>query len=177
MTIRLILAFAIAFFVASGVGAFLVPFLRKIKAGQAIREDGPRWHMSKSGTPTMGGLMFIAAIAVVCLTVGFEPMMNGDWGHIFCFVFALIFGAIGFLDDYEKLRKKQNLGKAFEHAPLPFHLKGMEDIKRQCNIQTEIDHVFASCLSNDILFSHQKSDCNQQKHHQLHVHHILKCHF
>lgn len=74
-------------------------------------------------------------------------------------------------------RKKQNLGKAFEHAPLPFHLKGMEDIKRQCNIQTEIDHVFASCLSNDILFSHQESDCNQQKHHQLHVHHILKCHF
>ena len=110
MTIRLIMAFAIAFFVSSGIGAFLVPWLRKIKAGQAIREDGPRWHMSKSGTPTMGGIMFIAALAVVCLTVGFEPMMNGDWGHIFCFVFALIFGAIGFLDDYEKLRKKQNLG-------------------------------------------------------------------
>ena len=110
MTIRLIMAFAIAFFVSSGIGAFLVPWLRKIKAGQAIREDGPRWHMSKSGTPTMGGIMFIAALAVVCLTVGFEPMMNGDWGHIFCFVFALIFGAIGFLDDYEKLKKKQNLG-------------------------------------------------------------------
>ena len=110
MTIRLILAFIIAFLVSSGIGAFLVPFLRKIKAGQAIREDGPRWHMSKSGTPTMGGLMFIAAIAVVCLTVGFEPMMNGEYGHIFCFIFALIFGAIGLLDDYEKLRKKQNLG-------------------------------------------------------------------
>lgn len=107
MTIRLIMAFAIAFFVSSGIGAFLVPWLRKIKAGQAIREDGPRWHMSKSGTPTMGGIMFIAALAVVCLTVGFEPMMNGDWGHIFCFVFALIFGAIGFLDDYEKLRKSR----------------------------------------------------------------------
>lgn len=110
MTIRLILAFIIAFLVSSGIGAFLVPFLRKIKAGQAIREDGPRWHMSKSGTPTMGGLMFIAAIAVVCLTVGFESMLEGEYGHIFCFVFALIFGAIGFLDDYEKLRKKQNLG-------------------------------------------------------------------
>ena len=110
MTARLILAFIIAFLVSSGVGAFLVPYLRRIKAGQAIREDGPRWHMSKSGTPTMGGLMFIAAIAVVCLTVGFEPMMNGEYGHIFCFIFALIFGAIGFLDDYEKLRKKQNLG-------------------------------------------------------------------
>ena len=110
MTIRLILAFLIAFLVSSLVGAFLVPYLRKIKAGQSIREDGPRWHMSKQGTPTMGGIMFIVALAVVCLTVGFEPMANGDWGHIFCFVFALIFGAIGFLDDYEKLKKKQNLG-------------------------------------------------------------------
>ena len=78
MTIRLILAFIIAFLVSSGIGAFLVPFLRKIKAGQAIREDGPRWHMSKSGTPTMGGLMFIAAIAVVCLSVGFECMAEGE---------------------------------------------------------------------------------------------------
>ena len=110
MTIRLILAFAIAFFVASGVGKFLVPWLRKVKAGQAIREDGPTWHMSKSGTPTMGGLMFIAAVTVVCLTVGFEPTMRGEYGHIFCLIFALIFGAIGFLDDYEKLKKKQNLG-------------------------------------------------------------------
>ena len=110
MTIRLILAFAIGFFVASGVGAFLVPWLRRIKAGQAIREDGPTWHMSKAGTPTMGGIMFIAAVLVVCLSVGFEPMRSGELGHVFCFVFALIFGAIGFLDDYEKLRKKQNLG-------------------------------------------------------------------
>lgn len=110
MTIRLILAFAIAFFVSSGVGKFLVPWLRKVKAGQAIREDGPTWHMNKSGTPTMGGLMFIAAVTVVCLTVGFEPMMRGDYGHVFCLLFALIFGAIGFLDDYEKLKKKQNLG-------------------------------------------------------------------
>ena len=110
MTIRLILAFAIGFFVASGIGAFLVPWLRRIKAGQAIREDGPTWHKAKEGTPTMGGLMFIAAVAAVCLTVGFEPMMRGEYGHIFCLLFALIFGAIGFLDDYEKLRKKQNLG-------------------------------------------------------------------
>ena len=61
MTLKLILAFVIAFLVSVGVGALLVPWLRKIKAGQSIREDGPTWHMSKSGTPTMGGLMFIAA--------------------------------------------------------------------------------------------------------------------
>ncbi|MDO4750145.1 MAG: phospho-N-acetylmuramoyl-pentapeptide-transferase [Eubacteriales bacterium] len=110
MTGKLILALAIAFFISSGVGLFLVPWLRRIKAGQAIREDGPVWHQSKAGTPTMGGLMFIAAIAAVCLSVGFSCMLEGEYGHIFCLLFAMVFGGIGFLDDYEKLRKKQNLG-------------------------------------------------------------------
>lgn len=54
--------------------------------------------------------MFIAAEAVVCLTVGFEPLVEGDWGHIFVLLFGLVFGIIGFLDDYEKLRHKANLG-------------------------------------------------------------------
>ena len=110
MTWKLILALVVGFCISSAVGAVLVPYLRKIKAGQSIREDGPTWHMSKTGTPTMGGLMFIIALAVVCLTVGFSCMANGEWGHIFILVFGLVFGAIGFLDDYEKLRHKQNLG-------------------------------------------------------------------
>ena len=110
MTLKLILAFVIAFAVSAVVGFFLVPYLRRIKAGQSIKENGPTWHMSKQGTPTMGGLMFIAAIAVVCLSVGFECMAEGEYGHLFCLAFALVFGAIGFLDDYEKLKKKQNLG-------------------------------------------------------------------
>ncbi len=110
MTIRLTVAFVLALVVSTAVGAWLVPYLRKIKAGQMIRQDGPKWHQSKSGTPTMGGLMFIAAAIVVCLTVGFPSMLDGDFSHIFVLVFALIYGAIGFLDDYEKLKKKQNLG-------------------------------------------------------------------
>ena len=101
MTLKLILAFVIAFAVSAVVGFFLVPYLRRIKAGQSIKENGPTWHMSKQGTPTMGGLMFIAAIAVVCLSVGFECMAEGEYGHLFCLAFALVFGAIGFLDDYE----------------------------------------------------------------------------
>jgi len=110
MTVTLTLSFLLGFVVSAAVGAFLVPWLRKLKAGQMIREDGPTWHMSKSGTPTMGGLMFIAACAVVCLTLGFPAMMDGDYGHIFVLAFALIFGAIGFLDDLEKLKRKKNLG-------------------------------------------------------------------
>lgn len=108
------LEFLSAFLLSLGVtavcGLVLVPFLRRKKAGQMIREDGPVWHRSKQGTPTMGGLMFIAGITVTCLTIGFNEMRKGQFGHIYILVFALIFAFIGFLDDFEKLTKKQNLG-------------------------------------------------------------------
>lgn len=110
MTLKLMLAFVLAFIVALIVGKYYLPWLRKMKAGQEIKEIGPSWHMSKTGTPTMGGFIFIFAAVVVCLTVGFSSMKNGDYAHIFILLFALVFGAIGFLDDWEKLRKKQNLG-------------------------------------------------------------------
>lgn len=110
MTLKLMLALAMAFITAVIVGKFYIPWLRKMKAGQEIRQDGPTWHMSKTGTPTMGGVMFIVACVFVCLTVGFDSMRQGDYTHIFVLLFAMVFGAIGFLDDWEKLRKKQNLG-------------------------------------------------------------------
>lgn len=110
MTLKLSLAFVLAFIIALIVGRFYIPWLGKMKAGQEIKEIGPSWHMAKTGTPTMGGFIFIFAAAVVCLTVGFSSMRNGDYAHIFILLFALVFGAIGFLDDWEKLRKKQNLG-------------------------------------------------------------------
>ena len=110
MTLKLTLALVMAFITAVIVGKFYVPWLKKMKAGQEIKENGPTWHMSKSGTPTMGGVIFISACTLVCLTVGFDSMRSGDFSHIFVLLFALVFGAIGFLDDWEKLRKKQNLG-------------------------------------------------------------------
>ena len=110
MTVRLILAFVIAFATAAVVGKFYVPWLRKIKAGQEIREVGPNWHKTKAGTPTMGGVIFISAVTVAVLTVGMKDIFSGNRGCLFVLVFSLFYGAIGFLDDYEKLRKKQNLG-------------------------------------------------------------------
>jgi phospho-N-acetylmuramoyl-pentapeptide-transferase len=110
MTFELCLALLIAFSIAFITGIILVPFLRKIKAGQSIREDGPKWHQSKAGTPTMGGIIFIAGTIAACIGLGFESIQNGEFGHIFVLLFALAFGAVGFVDDYEKLRKKQNLG-------------------------------------------------------------------
>ena len=110
MSIRLILAFLIALLFATAFGKQYIPWLKKQKAGQQIREDGPTWHQSKSGTPTMGGVIFILATALGILTVGFEGMLKGNYVHLSVFVFALVFGGIGFLDDWEKIKKKQNLG-------------------------------------------------------------------
>ena len=110
MTIKLISAFVLAFCFATAFGRFYIPWLRRQKAGQQIKEIGPTWHMNKSGTPTMGGVMFILAVTFVCLTLGFEGMLHGNYVHIFVLLFALVYGSIGFLDDWEKIRKKQNLG-------------------------------------------------------------------
>jgi phospho-N-acetylmuramoyl-pentapeptide-transferase len=110
MTIRLMLAFLVALALAVLIGRVYVPWLRKIKAGQEILEIGPNWHKTKAGTPTMGGVIFIAAVTVVVFTVGFFAIRQGDFGAIAVLIFSLFYGAIGFLDDYEKLKKKQNLG-------------------------------------------------------------------
>lgn len=110
MTIQLMMAFALAFLFATAFGKVYIPWLKKEKARQEIREDGPTWHKNKSGTPTMGGMIFILAVTLVCLVVGFPSMLKGNFVHIFVLLFAMVFGAIGFLDDWEKIKKKQNLG-------------------------------------------------------------------
>ena len=115
-----ILSFIVAFGVAAILGQILVPLLRRLKAGQSIREDGPTWHMSKQGTPTMGGLMFIAAIAAAILVAGWQELELGHRNHLYVFVFALVFGAIGFIDDFQKLRHHANEGLT---APQKFLLQ------------------------------------------------------
>ena len=110
MVLTCLLAFIVSFVVTVLVGLFLVPALRRIGAGQSIREDGPVWHNKKQGTPTMGGLMFIAGVAAACITVGFAEMKNGRFNHIYMLLFAIIYAAIGFYDDFVKLKNKRNMG-------------------------------------------------------------------
>lgn len=105
-----ILAALVAFVVAVVVGRFLIPALRALHAGQSIKEIGPAWHKSKEGTPTMGGVMFIVAIAVALLIFSWRDMAAGDTSGLFVLLFALCYGAIGFVDDFAKIRKKQNTG-------------------------------------------------------------------
>ncbi len=112
-------AAALAAFAVSAVsGKFLIPFLRKIKFGQTIKDIGPVWHKNKQGTPNMGGFMFIIGSAAGILigyliyrAGGGAPL--GSVGGVKLFGglgLALGCGFIGFLDDYIKDVKKQNLG-------------------------------------------------------------------
>ena len=108
--LKILVAAVVAFVISAVIGKFQVPALRRWKAGQSIKEDGPTWHMSKQGTPTMGGLMFILATIIVVLVVNGPAILSGDWTSVIVLVFALVFGAIGFLDDYAKIKKKENTG-------------------------------------------------------------------
>ena len=89
------------------LGHFLLPVLHALKAGASIREIGPTWHNNKTGTPIMGGLMFIFA-SILCLVGNLPSMM--DYSVFFVLALALCFGFIGFLDDFTKVRHHRNLG-------------------------------------------------------------------
>ena len=106
---KLILTIIVSFSVCLVLGRVLIPVLRALKAGQAIREDGPTWHNSKAGTPTMGGLSFIAT-SLLSLVFGFSGLLSGDFTALYVLLLALCFGLVGFLDDFFKVKYKRNLG-------------------------------------------------------------------
>lgn len=91
------------------LGKVLIPALRALKAGQSIREVGPKWHNGKTGTPTMGGLTFIGA-SLLCVVTGWSSMREGNYSHLLVLALAAMFGLIGFLDDFIKVKKHRNLG-------------------------------------------------------------------
>ena len=118
--IALLVTVVSAFLITSVIGMWLIPFLRRLHFGQTILDIGPAWHKSKQGTPTMGGIMFIAGITIAILagwlTLELSEQGVADasaagsfylWGGL---LMALAFGLIGFLDDYISVVKKQNLG-------------------------------------------------------------------
>ena len=95
----------IAFFITLILGPGLIKFLHRLKFGQFIREEGPESHLKKSGTPTMGGILFLLGILVGSV---FYIM---DYPKIVPVLFVTLgFGLIGFLDDYIKVVMKRNLG-------------------------------------------------------------------
>ena len=112
--ILFVAALVLTFALTAAISHKLIPVLKSKKMGQKILEIGPRWHKSKEGTPTMGGIAFIAATVVVAVLACIASALWGDIGSVLPFVYVLLYGVlnglIGVIDDSAKLRKKQNEG-------------------------------------------------------------------
>lgn len=104
-----IMTLFVAFIIAIVISPFFIPFLQRLKFGQSIREEGPSWHQSKSGTPTMGGIVILLSVVLATIGIGiFFDVMNVE---TYLLLFVLLgYGLIGFLDDFIKVVMKRNLG-------------------------------------------------------------------
>ncbi len=112
---ELIVPILVSFAIAALIGPFAIPFLKKLKFGQIVRDDGPQSHLSKSGTPTMGG--FIIIISAVVGILIFSNNLNPE---TIIFISAFVgFGLIGFADDFIKVVLKRSTGlRAWQKALL-----------------------------------------------------------
>lgn len=101
----IILPVLIAFGISVVLSPIVIPFLKKLKFGQFVRDDGPESHLKKSGTPTMGGLIILFSIVITSL------FYAKDYPQIIPVLFSTLgFGLVGFLDDYIKVVMKRSLG-------------------------------------------------------------------
>lgn len=108
MNISLVVVFIVSLLISTIGTKLLIPFLKQKQFGQFIREEGPEAHKKKAGTPTMGGVMIVLGIVA---GLAYAIFTNGNAADTFAIIFTmLVFGAIGFLDDFEKIAKKNNLG-------------------------------------------------------------------
>lgn len=111
----ILIAAVIAFVVTAVIGKPIIRWLQKQKFGQKILEIGPKWHMNKQYTPTMGGFMFMVGISVA---VGITGLLLGVFssggaaiGSFFSvWLLAVAYGCVGFVDDWAKIKKKENAG-------------------------------------------------------------------
>ena len=105
-----VLMAGLSFLVAVLLAPIVIRKLRELHFGQKILEDGPTWHKGKQNTPTMGGVIFIIAMTLTVLT-GLPGMIaHGDYRPLVMLGLSLVFAAVGFVDDWTKIRKKRNQG-------------------------------------------------------------------
>lgn len=104
-SISIIVPIMISFAISVSAGPVLIPLLKKMKAGQTVRDDGPKTHLKKSGTPTMGGILILISVTVTSL------LYIEEYRRIMPVLFLMLgFGMIGFLDDFIKVILKRAMG-------------------------------------------------------------------
>ena len=116
VNVSLIFGFLFAFLVAAVPGRTAIRLLQKLNAKQNISEDAPASHLQKQGTPTMGGLLILFSL-VVCVVAYFVISQLGlhrhpadDFALVPILLLTLVFGGIGFVDDYLSAKRGKNLG-------------------------------------------------------------------
>ncbi len=149
--IYFVLSMLMTFVITVVILRFLIPKLRSLKMGQKILDIGPRWHKSKEGTPTMGGLAFIIAMTLTFLTVGIYALVttNTLWALQFfiTYAMALLFAVIGIWDDSLKLLKRENEGfKAWQKFTLQCAIAAayLFAMTKFCGLTTELHIPFAN---------------------------------
>ena len=106
LTLRAVLAMLAALLISLTLGHYFINKLHLYQIGQVVRDDGPQSHLSKSGTPTMGGIMILFSFIV-------SSLVWGDWSSVYLWIVlatAVIFGGVGFIDDYLKIKRKTSDG-------------------------------------------------------------------
>lgn len=137
----LILTFVIGVIVALILGPITIPLLTKLKFGQNIRKDGPKTHLKKAGTPTMGGVMFILSTTIVMIIMSDSFNEKG----MIALYSLIAFGFIGFLDDLLKILKKQSEGlKAWQKMLLLLIVSGAFSYYSYVNLPHDIVIPFTS---------------------------------
>lgn len=121
MNFEMVIPVLLAFGISVVMGPFVIPFLRRLKVGQTVREEGPQSHLKKSGTPTMGGIMILTAIVITSL------FYVKDYPVIVPVLFLTLgFGLVGFLDDYIKVVLKRSMGlRAWQKMALQLLITGV----------------------------------------------------
>ena len=153
-----IICAVVSFVISVILGRIFIPVLKSVKMGQKILDIGPRWHKSKEGTPTMGGLFFITAFVIVMATFGVYTAIKHQTLGILgvnC-LFVLLCAVTGFIDDYVKFFKKQNEGLTpkqklvFQFGSAAIYLAGLKACNALstavvlpfCNIELELGIFF-----------------------------------
>jgi len=108
--VSVLILIALGTIICTILTALELPILRRLKAGQSIREEGPKAHLAKSGTPTMGGIAIILTFSILGMAYYFYTKKGADLSIPIIVLSSLAYGLIGFYDDYLKVVKHQNEG-------------------------------------------------------------------
>ncbi|MCH5262189.1 MAG: phospho-N-acetylmuramoyl-pentapeptide-transferase [Lachnospiraceae bacterium] len=121
MNSTIFLSVIISFAISVALGPFVIPFLRRLKVGQTVREEGPESHLKKNGTPTMGGILILISIVITSL------FFVKDYPKIIPILFLTLgFGMIGFMDDYIKVVLRRSMGlRAWQKFALQIVVTGV----------------------------------------------------